>query len=269
MIDNETQQTPQPRDPVSQAETATIIADALGETEFSPRANIGRIVQALGRTQSRELLSKTLEIEANGGILVPDGSRRRTPGGVFFHLAYTTGQPKPGKTLQRPQDRVKKPKNGDAQSAQANDTPKAQKAVGKSAQQQTAIVFSWSDRIAIVNEASKEKGTANVKITLVGRPGKIIDKGQFVMTIMESSKVPMLPKGLPMPTNMATKYAVYIATKQWNKVKDAIRDPEDTLIIEGFPKIDAEVGAIAVFASNITTKKQQMAKKQPQQASGS
>jgi hypothetical protein len=59
---------------------------------------------------------------------------------------------------------------------------------------------------------------------------------------------------------------VYIASKQWKKVEEAIKDPEDSLIIEGFPKIDQEMSAIAVFASNVTTKKLQMAKKQPQAA---
>jgi molybdopterin-guanine dinucleotide biosynthesis protein len=65
---------------------------------------------------------------------------------------------------------------------------------------------------------------------------------------------------------MTTKYGVYIATKQWNKVAEAIQDTEDALIIEGFPKIDTETSTIAVFTTNITTKKQQMAKKQSQQA---
>ena len=75
----------------------------------------------------------------------------------------------------------------------------------------------------------------------------------------------MSAKGLPAPTNAATKYAVYIAKKQWNKVKDAIQDLEDTLIIEGFPKADAEVSAIAVFTTNVTTKKLQQAMREKQQ----
>jgi hypothetical protein len=257
MINNETapEQPAQTQREPSQAETAAIIADALGETAEAPRRNIVRIVHVLGRTQARALLAKTMEIEANGGIMLPDNSRRRTVGGIFFHLAYTTGQPKPGKTLERPVFRAKKPKNGDAQPKQANEK----------AQQQPATVFTWDDRIAIINEASTEKGNATtVKITLVGRPGKILDKGQFIVTVMESSKVPALPKGLPTPTNMTTKYAVYVAAKQWKKVADAIQDPEDALIIEGFPKIDPETSAIAVFTTNITTKKQQMAKKQSQ-----
>ena len=104
-----------------------------------------------------------------------------------------------------------------------------------------------------------------MKITVIGRPGKVLDKGQFIVTVIENSKVPSLPKGLPTPNNIPTKYAVYISMKQWNKVKDAIQDPEDTLIIEGFPKTDAEVSAIAVFTTNITTKKLQQATREKQQ----
>jgi len=85
------------------------------------------------------------------------------------------------------------------------------------------------------------------------------------MTVMEESRTPALPKGLPTPTSTPTTYAVYIASKQWAKVKDAIADPEDVLIVDGFPKTDAQVTAIAVFATNITTKKLQMSKKQPKE----
>jgi len=238
----------QEREP-SQAATAAMIADQLGETEEWPRRNIDIIVRALGRTQSRQLLEQTLQIEANGGEMLPDGSRRRTPGGIFFNLAYTTGQPKPGKHLKRPMRRhMPKPK------AEKHPTQLAS---------QPAIVFSWDDRIAAIKEAEQEKGNVNtVKITVVGRPGKILDKGSCIVTVMESSKVPALPKGLPTPTNVATKYAVYISSKQWAKVKDAIADPEDALIVEGFPKTDPEVSAIAVFATSITTKKLQAAQRQ-------
>jgi len=206
------------------------------------------IVRALVRTQSRQLLEQTWQIEANGGLMLPDHSRRRTPGGVFFHLAYTTGQPKEGRTLERPV--YKKPK-------------KAKQAAPK-VDQQPQHAFTWNDRISAVKEAEIEKGQANVKITVIGRPGKIVDKGSCIVTVMESTKVPALPKGLPTPTNVSTKYAVYIASKQWKKVEEAIKDPEDTLIVEGFPKTDPQVSAIAVFATNVTTKKLQMSKKQPQ-----
>jgi hypothetical protein len=57
---------------------------------------------------------------------------------------------------------------------------------------------------------------------------------------------------------------VYIGAKQWKNVAATVNDPEDALIIEGFPQIDTKSGAISVFASNVTSKKIQMAKKDAQ-----
>jgi len=249
-----TQKHPEP----SQEEVAAMIADTLGETEEDARKNILHIIRYVGRTHAKELLSLTLQTEEHGGLLVPDGSRRRTPGGVFFYLAYTVGKTKNGKPLKRPYNAPQKDKK---QPDQAN-RPKTNEQ--KKASVNVPVAFAWEDRITALQEAEQEKGQANVKITVIGRPGKIVDKGTCIVTVMESTKVPMLPKGLPTPTNMATKYAVYIASKQWKKVEEAIKDPEDTLIVEGFPKTDPEVSAIAVFATNVTTKKLQIAKKQPQ-----
>jgi len=244
----------------SQEEVAASIAATLGETEFAPRSHIFQIVRATGRTAARELLAKTLETETNGGIMVPDGSRRRTPGGVFFYLAYTVGKTKNGKPLKRAYNNNQKGKKQPNQANKPENTNEQTKAPVN-----IPIAFSWEGRIEVVKEAEQEKGQANVKITVIGRPGKILDKGSCIVTVMESTKLPTLPKGLPTPTSVPTKYAVYIASKQWKKVEEAMKDPEDTLIIEGFPKTDSEVSAIAVFATNVTTKKLQMAKKQPQQ----
>lgn len=71
----------------SQAEVAAMIADQLGEQEESARQQILRIVQALGRTQSRQFLTHAFQAEEHGGMMTLDGSRRRTVGGIFFHLA--------------------------------------------------------------------------------------------------------------------------------------------------------------------------------------
>jgi hypothetical protein len=269
---------PVQREP-SQLEVAAMIADQLGETEASVRQSIALIVKALGRTQAREMLNFTLQAEEHGGLMVPDGSRRRTPGGVFFYYVNTLGIPKPGKSLPARGKATEKPKKPNAQPVKPVNTTVAQKVIEKPNGQavkannsqkipaQPAISFTWDDRLSAIKEAEPEKGTATVKITVIGRPGKILDKGQFIVTMMESSKVPALPKGLPTPTDVVTKYVVYISTKQWNKVKDAITDPEDSLIIEGFPKIDPEVSAIAVFATNVTTKRLQANKRQAEQKS--
>jgi len=105
-----------------------------------------------------------------------------------------------------------------------------------------------------------------VKMTVIGRPGKIVERGTCVVLAMQqAAKIPALPAGLPLPPVdqvEATTYSVYISAKQWKKVAEAIKDEEDVLIVEGFPMLDREQGTIAVFASNTTTKKLQMAAKQ-------
>jgi len=252
----------EPREP-SQEEVAAMIADTLGETEEGARKSILHIVRAAGRTHARELLNMTLQAEAHGGVMVPDGSRRRTPGGVFFSLAYSIGKAKNGRPIQRPWNGAKKPRQEQAPvQAEAQAPVKQPKPTP-----QPVPVFVWNDRLAAMKEAMQEKGSATtVKMTLIGRPGYVLDKQQFVVVTMEHAKTPALPKGLPTPPSTPTQYGVYIAAKQWSKVKEALADPEDALIVEGVPKIDMELGAIAVFTTNVTTKKLQMAKKQPQQA---
>lgn len=68
-------------------QTAIEIAESLGESEERPRSQITAIVRELGPLVSRELLAETWRVESGGGMLVGDGTRRRSPGGVFFALA--------------------------------------------------------------------------------------------------------------------------------------------------------------------------------------
>jgi hypothetical protein len=58
---------------------------------------------------------------------------------------------------------------------------------------------------------------------------------------------------------------VCIARKQWAKVAGAIQDPGDKLIVEGYPAFEKRLGAVAVFATNVTTKNLQAAKREAQQ----
>ncbi|HZG68152.1 MAG TPA: phosphorylated adapter RNA export RNA-binding domain-containing protein, partial [Herpetosiphonaceae bacterium] len=67
-------------------QAAMRIADALGERVTGPRAQVGRVVQVLGIERAQAIYEQTLEVEAAGGMMLPDGSRRRTLGGVFFKL---------------------------------------------------------------------------------------------------------------------------------------------------------------------------------------
>jgi hypothetical protein len=67
---------------------ATKIAKKLGEEAPGARIQIRQIIQVAGADAALALLRRTREVEAAGGMMLPDGSRRRTPGGVYFQLAY-------------------------------------------------------------------------------------------------------------------------------------------------------------------------------------
>jgi hypothetical protein len=68
-------------------DTVNTIAKALGEVDEQPMTQITGVVKALGDEASLSLLEETKRIEASGGMMLPDNSRKRTPGGVFFFLA--------------------------------------------------------------------------------------------------------------------------------------------------------------------------------------
>jgi PHAX RNA-binding domain len=68
------------------SDTINQIAAQLGETEHEPLRLIWCTVREFGIDEAQAVLAETLPIEERGGILTTDGSRRRTPGGVFIHL---------------------------------------------------------------------------------------------------------------------------------------------------------------------------------------
>lgn len=68
-------------------ETDDSVADRIAQALEEPkRMLIGQVVTVVGRDKALELLENTQDIEANGGMPTLNGSRRRTPGGVFFQL---------------------------------------------------------------------------------------------------------------------------------------------------------------------------------------
>jgi hypothetical protein len=114
----------------------------------------------------------------------------------------------------------------------------------------------------------KEKGTATtVKITLIGTLGSYKEQGACTVGIMQASeKVPALPKGVPQPPSVRTNYVVYIGSKQWKTIAEAAKDKDDVLIIEGYPQIDAQKSVISVFATSVSSKKMQAAKRETQKS---
>ena len=53
-----------------------------------------QVLRTLGQDRCAAILADTLTSEANGGMLTKDGTRRRTPGGVFFQLVKERATPK-------------------------------------------------------------------------------------------------------------------------------------------------------------------------------
>lgn len=226
--------------------TVQKIAEALGETEPGPLRTIERVIQILGEERAQALPEQTQQIETKGGgMLTDDSTQRRTPGGVFFKLVKN-------QTIPRERWAIFSP----VRAAQPKAEPQA---------------LSWEECAALVNELLKStKGEATtVKLTLIGRPDRVIEKGDLVITSLQSDKVPTLPKGLPQPPHEPTTYVVYIARKQWNKVKDSLKHPEDKLIVEGYPVFDKRIGqsrTMTLYALSTTTKLLEQARREQHKA---
>jgi hypothetical protein len=63
--------------------TANALAAALQEPK---KALLTKVLRTIGPERYAAIFAETLTIEANRGLLVQAGDRRRTPGGTFFHL---------------------------------------------------------------------------------------------------------------------------------------------------------------------------------------
>jgi hypothetical protein len=64
-----------------------IIADGLGEKPFTyAYKQIHTAVRVLGPRAVVQLAQEALQIERQGGMTTQDGKRRRTLGGIFFHI---------------------------------------------------------------------------------------------------------------------------------------------------------------------------------------
>jgi len=241
------------------------LAEQLRETDHLPRYLLRMIVEQCGVEFCDQILRETLEIEAQGGMMVKNGERRRTVGGVFFFLARAKMAPEVRRIVypnpaQRKKLLKQKPKPRRNKKLDA-----AQRALQE--QQEKLPVFVWDERLEVIQPLLDEGGVlTTVKVTLIGRPGRIEKRKDLVIAAMSHQpKNVSLPKGVPAPPETPTLYTVYIGAKQWNKVESAAANPEDALIIEGTCAFDERVQGMAVFAMNVTSKMIEAEKRQQQQ----
>lgn len=224
---------------------ATLIAEELGETETDPVRQIEQVVQHFGEDFANQLMNQVREIEAAGGQLTKQGDRRRTPGGVFLNLARKSATtPK--------QKKIFYPANVPA---------------AKPVESIESTAFKWS-QITEICQKLVSGVASTVKITLIGRPDNVETRQNLAIISLSytpKNNIP-LPKGVPPLESKPTNYLVFIASKQWAKVADAIKNPNDSLIIEGIPTMTGGLPMVVVHATSVTTKELQKAKKQPSES---
>ncbi|XP_073686095.1 phosphorylated adapter RNA export protein [Garra rufa] len=67
------------------------VVDEIAHRLMEPKKDlIERVVRVIGKKKAIDLLSETATIEQSGGLYTVDGSRRRTPGGVYLNLLKNT-----------------------------------------------------------------------------------------------------------------------------------------------------------------------------------
>jgi len=238
------------------------IAARLGETAPEPARLIARALRLLGEERVQAIVARALEVEAAGGMMVPDGSRRRTVGGVFFYLLRTTVGQKDWYRIFRPQTTAHG--GNEAQGAQGASNAETTGQATAAA----ATPFDWATFSAAAMEAMSERGEATtVKLTVIGKPGKVVERGDVVLVAMRSEKAPSFPKGVPAPESPTVDYMVLVGSKQWGRVAQAlVADPADKVLIEGYPTVRPDFAGITVFATSATTTGIQAGKRAAQQA---
>ncbi len=242
-----------PQDRVTIDAIAGEIAAQLGETEEEPIRQIRRAVRVLGEERARSLVAQTLQIEADGGLMLVNASRRRTPGGVFFHLMRAHVKHKEWYRIFRPQ---------------TSGHNKGARTAGTGTE---ARPYDWTAFGTDAAKAMSEPGEATtVKLTVIGKPGKVVERGDVVLVAMRSEKAPSPPKGVPAPPSPQTDYMVLVGMKQWRKVAEALAaDPTDKLLIEGYPTVQPEFAGITEYATSATTTGIQAGKRAAQTATTS
>jgi len=222
-----------------------LTVDTLAEVLQEPnRPLLTQVLQILGPDRTTAVLTDTLHCEANGGLLTTDGTRRRTPGGTFFQLVRQQARPHERQRL--------------------FPRPPSQHRQG---QPQAPAVLTWEEASALVQTlATAPPGEARtMKLTLIGRPGKVETRGQAVVFQMQGKPPGPLPKGLPpLPPGPALTWTVMVALRPWNRVHESVAtNPEDQLIIEGYPALQGTQHVL--LAQSCVSMLQQRAQKQARQ----
>lgn len=221
-------------------EAARRITRSLNENGPQVTRLIVRLIETMGIEFADDFLQQTLAVEAQGGIWLPNGTRRRTPGGAFLYLAR--------KALNAEQQiavfgryRAGEPQDITPQSTELH--PRLPR-------------FFKAQRVDIVAALREASGSVfSAKVVLIGRPQSVREQmSAVVLLVRDTPKPHTMPKGVPRPPKSTRAYTVFVGAKQWRKVADALDDPNDELIIEGLPAFDPVRERMAIYTTKITSK---------------
>jgi hypothetical protein len=217
--------------------TLQAMAQALQEPNV---ALLKRVVKVIGPERATAFLAHALALEADGGMLTEDKSRRRTPGGTFFRLVR--------QGVDR-QERYRMFGSGQTGTPQAPVVP-----------------CTWEDVQAAISELANTAAEATMKLTLIGRPSTVQTKGSTKIFQLTGKAPASLPKELPpLPKGSPLVWTVIVGLRQWNKVKDSLAQyPDDRLVIDGYPVLQGDQHVL--LATNCVSIKGQQARKAAQQA---
>jgi PHAX RNA-binding domain len=223
--------------------TVETLAEALQEPN---RRLLALVLHHVGQERAAATLAEALAREANGGMLTKDGTRRRSPGGVFFQL-------------------IREQLAGRERRQVFHAAPSPRPA-RKPARRPQVPALPWADVEPVLQAlATTTSGEARtMKLTLIGRPGKVETKGQTVVFRMQGTPPASLPRGLPpVPAQPPLTWNVIVAQRQWNRVKDSLAaNTDDQLIIEGYPALQGK--ELVVLAQSCTSIALQRAQKAAQ-----
>ena len=209
------------------------IAETLNETERKPIVQIGKVYLSAGAEFTLGLMNEALKIEEDGGLMLPDGSRRRTLGGIFFMLCRERLAPEARDTIFN----------------MSYGTPLIDpETVG-------LPELDWDTRAEIFADLNTEPGTAgSMRVTLTGRPEEIVEEGDSVrLTIMQNAPLPTVPRSIPIPSITSGPHTVYLSKELWKKAEPQLKREQTRLLITGQLSHDAD-GHITIHAQEISSR---------------
>lgn len=205
-------------------------AAQLNETEPAVLQQIQRALQICGVETVMTVLQETLDVEARGGMTLPDSDRRRTAGGVFFLLLRQRTSPEIWRRI----------RSGESQPHIA-----------------PALPLEWLEKESVVREALAARGEIiNVAITLQGRPTQVERQDDYmIVTMMTAESLPSLPKGVPTPPNATTTFKVCVPHREWSKVERALQFPHGQLRATGYAIPNLKRKHIVLFVTKVVSPK--------------